>query len=60
MPIRYLWDENWKQEIDGIIAARKAEEKQKEEERKRQAEEAQRKNELTQLARLKAKYEQEG
>lgn len=59
MPIRYLWDENWEEEIDGIIAKRKAKAEREEAERKRKAEEAQRQRDLDQLAKLKAKYDTE-
>lgn len=61
MPIHFLWDEKAREtEIDAIIEKRRIEKEREEQERKRRAEEAQRKTELAQLERLKAKYEKEG
>lgn len=59
MPISYLWDEEWQKEIPGILAERKAaaERKKVEDERKRQ--QAKEKAERDQLAKLKAKYEED-
>jgi hypothetical protein len=60
MPISYLWDDDWQKNIPGILAERKADAERAKQQKKRDAEQARRTQDLAQLAKLKAKYEDEG
>ena len=59
MPIEYLWDEKWQEEVPKILAKRKEQEKLKAAQQKKREQERIAAAERKKLAELKAKYEEE-